>query len=198
MMARSLRRGSIFNDRVVERWADRFIVRRWRRIMFETMLSTGRMRGILFRAVFYAAVGSACLLVVVARAAAGPLGQTRETIFIPPPDDAQIIEVVGRRGGGGVHRPAGVRPNRAGVRPNKVVVRNNNTVIRNTNALVRPGWVRPAHYTWRPGGAIAAGAAVGFVTAATAAAWAGAPPAPAYCWYYTDSSREQGFWDACP
>ncbi len=59
-------------------------------------------------------------------------------------------------------------------------------------------WARPANYWWRPGGAIAAGAAVGFVTAATAAAWAGSPPAPGYCWYYTDASRQQGFWDACP
>jgi len=77
-----------------------------------------------------------------------------------------------------VVRPPGYRP---GVRPG-----------------VRPGgWVRPA-YRWGPGGAIAAGAAIGFVAAATAAAWAGAPPAPGYCWYYTDPSRTQGFWDVCP
>lgn len=57
----------------------------------------------------------------------------------------------------------------------------------------RPGW-----YRWGPGGAIAAGAAIGFVGAATAAAWAGAPPQPGLCWYYTDPSRTQGFWDACP
>ena len=36
-----------------------------------------------------------------------------------------------------------------------------------------------------------------FVTAATAAAWAGAAPAPGMCWYYTDPSRTQGFWDYC-
>src|SRR5262249_52740429 len=69
-------------------------------------------------------------------------------------------------------------------------------------AVVAPGvryggWARPAGYWWRPGGAIAAGAAIGFVTAATAVAWAGAPPAPNMCWYYTDPSRTQGFWDAC-
>jgi hypothetical protein len=70
---------------------------------------------------------------------------------------------------------------------------------------VRPGWagggvrwVRPANYWWRPGAAVAAGAAIGFVSAATAVAWAGAAPAPGYCWYYTDPSRRQGFWDACP
>jgi hypothetical protein len=37
-----------------------------------------------------------------------------------------------------------------------------------------------------------------FVAAGTAAAWAGAAPAPGYCWYYTDPSRTQGFWDVCP
>ena len=42
------------------------------------------------------------------------------------------------------------------------------------------------------------GGAIGFVTAATAAAWAGAPAAPGYCWYYTDPGRTQGFWDVCP
>jgi hypothetical protein len=35
------------------------------------------------------------------------------------------------------------------------------------------------------------------VSAATAAAWAGAAPGPNYCWYYTDQSRRQGFWDVC-
>jgi hypothetical protein len=77
-----------------------------------------------------------------------------------------------------VVRPPGVRPGvRVGVRPG--------------------GFVRPA-YRWGPGGAIAAGAALGFVAAGTAAAWAGAAPAPGYCWYYTDPSRTQGFWDVCP
>jgi hypothetical protein len=59
-------------------------------------------------------------------------------------------------------------------------------------------WARPAWYHWSPGGAVAAGAAIGFVTAASAAAWAGAPPQSGLCWYYTDSSRRQGFWDRCP
>jgi len=56
----------------------------------------------------------------------------------------------------------------------------------------RPGW-----YSWVPGGAVAAGAALGFVTAATAVSWAGAPPEPGLCWYYTDPNRRQGFWDVC-
>jgi hypothetical protein len=59
------------------------------------------------------------------------------------------------------------------------------------------GWARPAD-RWGPGGAIAAGAAIGFVGAATAAAWAGPAPGPNLCWYYTDQSQTQGFWDACP
>jgi hypothetical protein len=58
-------------------------------------------------------------------------------------------------------------------------------------------WARPGGYWWHPGGAIAAGAAIGFVGAATAAAWAGPAPGPGLCWYYTTPARTQGFWDAC-
>ena len=58
------------------------------------------------------------------------------------------------------------------------------------------GWARPDWYRWSPGGAIAAGAAIGFVTAAVAT-WA-TPPQPGLCWYYTDPSQQDGFWDACP
>ena len=65
--------------------------------------------------------------------------------------------------------------------------------------VVAPGgWARPRNYWWRPGAAVAAGAAVGFVTAAAASSYAGRPPGPNYCWYYTDTQRTQGFWDACP
>ena len=81
----------------------------------------------------------------------------------------------------------GYRPPVPGYRPGGVVV--------------GPGavWVgRPGWYRWAPGGAIAAGAAIGFVTAAVAASWAPPPPQPGLCWYYTDPSRTQGFWDACP
>lgn len=62
----------------------------------------------------------------------------------------------------------------------------------------RPGWARPGNYWWPRGGAVAAGAAIGFVTAATAAAWAGSPPSSGMCWYYTNKSRTQGYWDYCP
>jgi len=101
---------------------------------------------------------------------------------------------------GGMHRPA-TRPGGANV--NRNINRNvNRNVNRNINrAGYRGGAVwggRPGWYRWPAGGAIAAGAALGFVSAATAASWAGAPPQSGLCWYYTDSSRHQGFWDSCP
>ncbi len=107
--------------------------------------------------------------------------------------NSDFIEVraVARRGGVAV-----------GPRGNAVAYRSR-TVVHGP-AVVRPGyrggvrWARPGWYRWPVGGAIAAGAALGFVTAATAAAWAGAAPAPGMCWYYTDPSRTQGFWDYCP
>jgi hypothetical protein len=59
------------------------------------------------------------------------------------------------------------------------------------------GWARPGWYRWGPGGAIAAGAALGVLSAGAVAAWA-APPQPGLCWYYTDPSQRAGFWDVCP
>ena len=92
------------------------------------------------------------------------------------------VHVHGRPGYHGGHRP-GYHP---GYRPGGVVA-------------PRAVWVgRPGWYRWAPGGAIAAGAAIGFVAAATAVAWAPPPPQPGLCWYFTDPSRTQGFWDACP
>jgi hypothetical protein len=92
---------------------------------------------------------------------------------------------------------------RGGVRRGGVAARRG--AVTRSRATMRPGWhgggtrwVRPGNYWWRPGTAVAAGAALGFVSAATAAAWAGAPPAQGYCWYYTDASRRQRFWDVCP
>src|SRR6202167_5498766 len=58
-------------------------------------------------------------------------------------------------------------------------------------------WARPGWYRWGPGGAIAAGAALGVLATGAAIAYAGQPPAPGLCWYYTDPSYRQGFWDAC-
>jgi hypothetical protein len=59
------------------------------------------------------------------------------------------------------------------------------------------GWARPSWYRWGAGGAIAAGAAIGVLATGAAIAYAGQPPAPGLCWYYTDPSYRQGFWDAC-
>ena len=116
-----------------------------------------------------------------------------------------------RRPGGayGMHRPGGAyggarRPGGAyGGNVNRNINRNVNRNVNRAGYGYRGGgvyryggWTRPG-YGWRPGGAIAAGAAIGFVSAATAAAWAGPAPGPGLCWYYTDPSRQQGFWDAC-
>jgi hypothetical protein len=99
------------------------------------------------------------------------------------------------RRGGAVRRRTVVGP-RGGVYHSRTAVRG--------GVVGRPGyrgggvaWARPAAYGWPRGGAIAAGAAIGVATAATAAAWAGSPPAAGMCWYYTDPSRRQGFWDYC-
>ena len=59
------------------------------------------------------------------------------------------------------------------------------------------GWARPGGYWWPSGGAIAAGAAIGVLAAGAAVAYAGRPPAPGLCWYYTNPTYRSGFWDAC-
>ena len=59
------------------------------------------------------------------------------------------------------------------------------------------GWARPGGYWWPAGGAIAAGAAIGVLAAGAAVAYAGQPPGPGLCWYYTNPSYSSGFWDAC-
>jgi hypothetical protein len=124
-----------------------------------------------------------------------------------------------RHGGGGnrnvnhnVNRNANVNRNmnhnvnrNANINRNTNVNRNVN-VNRNANVnrsvgyhggVYRGGWAgRP--YRWAPGGAIAAGAAIGFVAYGTALAWAPPPPYPGLCWYYTDASQRNGFWDSCP
>jgi hypothetical protein len=136
-------------------------------------------------------VGLAGFAIMISPAAALVSG-TGTTLQHQLRQNNPMIEVVVRRGAV-AHRTTVVGPR--GNAASRTVVR--------PGAVVRPGvraggWVRPAHYYWRPGGAIAAGAAIGFVAAASAAAWAGAPPAAGYCWYYTDPSRTQGFWDVCP
>lgn len=141
----------------------------------------------------------ACIAMLGAVATSDPshatnLGAARSLAAQMPGDalnpDVMQVRVVR---GGAVRRTTVVGP-RGGVASRTVVRR---------GAVVRPGyaggvrWARPGRYYWPRGGAIAAGAAIGFVTAATAFAWAGAAPAPGMCWYYTDPSRTQGFWDYC-
>jgi hypothetical protein len=110
-----------------------------------------------------------------------------------------VRRTVAARGprGGVAMRTTVVRP---GVRPVHPIARPGvRPGVRPVHPIARPGrpWVRPPYYTWRPGGAIAAGAALGFVAGSAAVVY-GVPPVPGYCWYYTDYSRTQGFWDVCP
>jgi hypothetical protein len=97
---------------------------------------------------------------------------------------------VGPRGGVAYRGAVAVGPR------GNVAYRGRAVVVR--NPVMVGGVYRPYGATWRPGGAIVAGAAVGFVTATAAASCAGAPPQPGYCWYYTDHSKAKGFWDVCP
>jgi hypothetical protein len=89
------------------------------------------------------------------------------------------------------------------VGPRGNVYRYRGTTVVRPAPIIRPApvvrWARPGWYGWRPGGAIAAGAALGFIAAAGAAAYATSPaPAPGMCWYYTNPYRNAGFWDYCP
>jgi hypothetical protein len=138
-------------------------------------------------------------------ASALSIGATRSLAVpaIAGQSNPDVIEIraVAHRSGAAV----GPRGNAVAYRSRTVV---RSPTVRNPvarAAVVRPGyagggvrWARPGRYYWPRGGAIAAGAAIGFVAAATAVTWAGAAPAPGMCWYYTDPSRTQGFWDYCP
>jgi hypothetical protein len=117
--------------------------------------------------------------------------------------------MVGPRGGAIAGRGFIARGPRGAVAGRGFVARGpRGNVVAGRGAVVRPGyrplpvgpgWVRPASYWWHPGLAIASGAAIGFVTASAASAYANSrPPAPGYCWFYTDPQRTQGFWDVCP
>ncbi len=129
---------------------------------------------------------------VAATAGALMLAQTPAAFALPaapaPDAGAAITQARGGYHGGAVVRPGGGYHGgyHGGYRPGRAVV------------VTGGGWRRP-YYGWRPGGAIAAGAAIGFLTAATAAAYASsAAPGPGLCWYYTDASYSAGFWDNCP
>jgi hypothetical protein len=73
----------------------------------------------------------------------------------------------------------------------------NRNVIVHRGVGTRAGSLHPDHW-WRPRGAIAPAVAIGFVGAALASDWAGPSPGPGYCWYYTDITHWDGFWDQCP
>lgn len=167
-----------------------------------------------------AAAGFVVMTAPYPSATATPLGVTRSAAQAPDSLIEQVARGGGRGGGGharagggggarmggggGAHRSANV--SRAGsgnrnVNRNANVNRNvNKNVNRNVNRNVtRVGnWTRPGNYWWRAGGAVAAGAAIGYVSASAAAAWAGPAPGPDMCWYYTDASKQDGFWDVCP
>jgi hypothetical protein len=158
------------------------------------------------------AFGLALLPIVSMTASANIASMTQTAIGA---GDTAVIQVAQRKGGGGTHNKSAnksVKKNR-NVNVNKNVNRNVNVkknVNVNRNVTVNRGlysgrhvytggaWVRPGAYWWPVGGAVAAGAAIGFASAAVASSWAGQPPGPNYCWYYTDESRQQGFWDSCP
>jgi hypothetical protein len=159
------------------------------------------LRGGLISVTFFA---SAAIALSAPPAAAASPGQGAWTI----PEAKwkwswNVVETRYRGGGMDVRRGGalGVRGGAARRGHGAVVRRGGAWGYRGGSAVVRRGGAvvggRPANYWWPAGGAIAAGAAIGVVTAATAAAWAGAAPAPGYCWYYTDPSRRQGFWDVC-
>ena len=112
--------------------------------------------------------------------------------------DITNVAVVVRRGGGVGPRGNAYRyRSTTVVRPGGPVVRGGAVVVRPGGVRAVGGWARPGWYRWGPGGAIAAGAAIGFIAAGAAVAY-GTPPAPGMCWYYTDPTRTQGFWDYCP
>ena len=167
------------------------------------------MRSLVLKSAMMA-LGAASLTVVLYATPTAAL-----PIAPAPALDSQLIDVQHRRG----VRPA---PRRA-VRPMRPVVRPAMRPVRPVSrpVVVRPGvrpiavrpapvvryapryygsWYRP--YRWRPGGAIVAGAAIGFLSAAAVGTTyyyaVPRPPRPDLCWYYTDPTRRNGFWDFCP
>ncbi len=110
--------------------------------------------------------------------------------------DSLVSTVVVHRGAHGAHVNRGHNVNR-NMNVNRNVNVNVNRNVGYHGGVYRGAWVgRP--YRWAPGGAIAAGAAIGFIAAGTAVAWAPPPPQPGLCWYYSDSTQRNGFWDTCP
>jgi hypothetical protein len=156
-----------------------------------------RSKGCIWTKSACTAFAASLLVMVTGEPASALVPQANGLLQHQPRLQDELITEVRARGGGAVRRTTVTGPR--GNTASRTVARGGAVVRPGVGpGVARAGWVRPANYYWRPGGAIAAGAAIGFVTAATAAAWAGSPPAPGYCWYYSDPSRTQGFWDVCP
>jgi hypothetical protein len=168
----------------------------------------------LKRSLLGTAFGIALLPIVATATSANIASMTQTAIGT---SETMVIQIAQRKGGGGAHKAnKGANKSvkkKSNVSVNKNVNRNVNVkknVNVNRNVTVNRGlysgrhvytggaWVRPGAYWWPVGGAVAAGAAIGFASAAVASAWAGQPPGPNYCWFYTDEGRQQGFWDNCP
>ena len=93
----------------------------------------------------------------------------------------------------GVHRNVNVNAHRNVNVNRNVNVHRNVNVNRNVRVGVGVGVVRP--WVRRPYfGTVVAGVALGTLIAATAVPVA---PAPNLCWYWTNSSQTQGYWDYC-
>ena len=159
--------------------------------MQSTVMTLVRQRGCAsktFSGMACAAIIGLAGLAITASPASALVTGAGSSLLQQLKQDRPVVEV--RAGGGGAVRRTTVVGPRGGVA--------SRTIVRG-GAVVRPGYGGGVRWARRPaGGAIAAGAALGFVTAATAATWAGAAPAPGMCWYYTDPSRTQGFWNNCP
>lgn len=160
-----------------------------------------------------------CLIPLAAAPASASIATMTQSAVTA--EDDLIVQVARRGGGGHAHVNRSAKINRGNINRGSVNRANFNrsvNVNRNINRSVHVnrninvnrgvyrgrhvyhggGWARPRNYWWPVGGAIAAGAAIGMITAASAASLAGPPPGPGYCWYYTDPSQTQGFWDMCP
>ncbi len=95
----------------------------------------------------------------------------------------------GNRGGGGKQNANRNNNNRQSNKNFK----NNNNRNKNVNVRVnvRPvrGWVRRPYY-----GTVVGGVALGAIIAASTIPVA---PAPGLCWYWTDATQSNGYWDYC-
>ena len=154
---------------------------------------------------FAAAVLAACVAMPFQGLAAMPLSSAAPLVSAAAPD------LVVKTSGAVVRSGAAVGPRGGAVAGRSYAARGpqGNVAVGRSTTVVRPGrrppaaagavWVRPTSYWWHPGMAVVSGAAIGFVAATAATAYATSPaPAPGYCWYYTNPERTQGFWDVCP